>query len=122
MESSNPCIARTTKGQACGMSPLRDSEFCWAHDPARVAERDAARRKGGRNRRRPKGPGLEFALENVDSVRDLVERGVRDTLALENSVPRSRAIAQLATIALKVFEVAELEERVQKLEGAVVGH
>ena len=28
------CAATRADGQPCGMPPMADSEFCWAHDPA----------------------------------------------------------------------------------------
>ena len=42
-----------------------------------------------------------------------------DTLSLENSVARSRALAYLAQTALKCLEAGELEDRLALLEATV---
>ena len=59
-------------------------------------------------------------LHSVADIRRIVEIGVLDTLGLENSIPRSRTLAYLAMAAIKLLEVAELDQRVAALEGA--GH
>lgn len=51
-------------------------------------------------------------------VAGAVDSGL-DTLALENSVARSRTLAYLSQTALKCLEVGELEERLALLEAAV---
>ena len=58
-------------------------------------------------------------LGSVSQVRRIVEIAVLDTLALENSVARSRTLAYLAQVALKTLEVGEFEERVAELERAL---
>jgi hypothetical protein len=49
----------------------------------------------------------------------LVERAAGDAFALENSVARVRAIAALASVAVKVLEISEFEERLKALEQKV---
>ena len=58
-------------------------------------------------------------LENVGQIRRLVGIAVLDTLALENSIARSRALIAAAGAAGKLLEVGELEERIQALERAL---
>jgi hypothetical protein len=47
------------------------------------------------------------------------QKAVLDTLGLENSVARSRALAYLAQVSLKALEVGELEERVKAIESVL---
>ena len=56
-----------------------------------------------------------------DSIRRLREVAVLDTLGLENSIARARTLAYLATTAIKLMEVGELEPRLASLESAVQG-
>ena len=58
-------------------------------------------------------------LATLDQIRRLLEIAVADTLGLENSIARSRVLAYLAQVALRVVEAADLQERVIALETAV---
>jgi len=62
---------------------------------------------------------LEEPHELVATAARLLEVAVIDTLALENSVARSRTLAHLGQTALKCLEIGELEGRLALLEGAV---
>ena len=113
------CRATTAAGKPCRAAPLVGSEYCFMHDPAKVAERKAARAKGGHARHGrtidPPG-GADLELATVADVIKLVKRAVRDTLALENSIARNRTLGYLAGVAIKVFENGELEQRLAELE------
>jgi len=113
------CEARRHNGEPCRMPPLQGSRFCWAHDPSKAKERAEARKRGGFMAHRPAGDVGEVDLRDVRSVLALIERAIRDTLALKNSVPRNRAIGSLAATALKALEIGELERRIEALERAL---
>ncbi len=119
--------ARTCKfvkdgGEPCRAAPLQDGEFCLWHSPEHAEEVAEARRLGGLRRRKEKAVSGAYdvdGLESVGQIRRLLEIAVLDTLGLENSIARSRAIAYLAQVALKVLEVGEFQERLQALEAAI---
>ena len=112
------CEAMNQAGGPSGAQALVSSVFCFMHDPARAPDRAEARRRGGFNRRTaPSLPGpLAVCLGDLDSVKAMLERVMLDTLALENSARRSRTVGYLIGIALKLYEAAEVEERLQALE------
>ena len=96
-----------------------DGDFCFVHDPEHADEMAEARRLGGLRRRREKAVSGAYdieALENIGQVRRLLVIAVMDTLELENSIARSRALAYLTQVALKMLEVGEFEERLKALE------
>lgn len=107
------CKAKNKKGGPCGMTRQQGREWCYIHDPQRVTERRASRRKGGENRAAPK-PGTDgldgVELAHLGGVRDLLGAVVKDTLALANSVQRSRALAYLLGTAIKLHEVGDIAE------------
>ncbi len=114
---SRNCKAETKAGSPCQMAPLRGSSWCWNHDPGRARDRQAARKRGGLNRRRCKADlSVEVRLDDVAALREILETAVRDTLVLENSVARSRTLGYLVGQALRALEVAELAERVAAME------
>ena len=113
------CKALNQARQPCGQAPLKAAEYCLWHSPEHVAEAAEARRLGGLRRRREKTVGVVYEVGDLNSVADiqrLVKIAVVDTLSLENSIARSRALAYLAQTALKVLEAGELEDRVERLE------
>ena len=118
------CKATRGDGQPCGMAPLVESDFCWAHDPANADAATEARRVGGLRRKREGTVAGAYnfgGLSNVHDIRRLIEIAVVDTLMIENSIQRSRALAYLAQTALKSLEVGEMQDRLQQLEELVLG-
>lgn len=120
--SERLCAALNKNGEPCRQAPLRDSRYCFWHSPEHVEEAAEAQRLGGLRRRKEKtvSGAYDFeGLEDVGQIRRLVEIAVLDTLSLENSIARSRALAYLAQAALKALEVGSLEERLKAIEQAV---
>ena len=118
------CAYRKEDGQMCRAAPLREGEFCLMHSPEHAEDMTEARRLGGLRRRREVAVAgaYDFAgLQTVADIRRLLDVAVLDTLGLENSIGRARTLAYLATSAIKLLEVGELEQRLASLEAAVQG-
>ena len=108
----------------CQAAPLIEGDHCFWHSPEHAEEVSEARRLGGLRRRREVAVAgaFDFAgLETVGDIRRLLVVAVLDTLGLENSIARNRALAYLATSAIKLLEVGELEDRLASLEAAIHG-
>jgi hypothetical protein len=58
-------------------------------------------------------------LGSIEEIRRLIEIAVVDTLALENSLGRSRTLGYLAQVATTLLEKGELERRIATLESAL---
>jgi hypothetical protein len=113
------CRFQKANGERCRATPMRGEEYCFWHHPEHTEAAAEARRLGGLRRRRERitQGAYDFeGLESVTQIRRLLEVAVIDTLALESSIARSRALAYLVQMALKALEVGELEERVRALE------
>jgi len=116
------CKAPREDGGRCQSPPLLDGDFCLMHSPEHAEEMAEARRLGGLRRRREKAVSGAYDFEglgDVGQIQRLLEIAVLDTLALENSVARSRTLAYLAQVALKALEVGEFDERLDALERLV---
>ena len=116
------CQAVKEDGRPCEAAPRTGGEYCFWHDPEHAGEVAEAGRLGGLRRRREKTVAVAYDLEGLatlDQIRRLLEIAVADTLGLENSIARSRVLAYLAQVALRVVEAADLQERVIALETAV---
>ena len=120
--ASRACNSSKRDGSPCGAPPLRESDFCLMHDPAHADDVQEGRRLGGQRRRREVivSNAYDFdGLGSVEQIRRLVEIAVVDTLGLDNSIARARTLAYLAQSATKLLEVGELEQRLERVEGAL---
>jgi hypothetical protein len=116
------CRAETGKGEPCRQAPVQDGEYCFWHSPDHTKEAAEARRLGGLRRRKEKAVSGAYEVEGlatIDQIRRLLEIAVLDTLGLENSIARSRTLAYIGQIALKLLEVGDFQERLQALEAAI---
>jgi hypothetical protein len=89
------------------------------HDPEAAEDAAEARRLGGLHRRKKRTVSAIYGfggLRTTDDQLALLETTVIETMALENSVPRNRAVANMVAIAAKLLEVGDLEERIEALE------
>lgn len=115
-------------GGQCQAAAQAESDYCFWHDPARAAERAAARKAGGKARHGrqigatgPVKATPAIRLETVEDVRALLEQTANDLLTLENSINRARTIVALAGVALKALEVGEIEARLAAIEAQMRG-
>src|SRR3954452_6852186 len=105
------CTCEHPDGRACGSPPLTSGPLCYWHEPEKSEEAAEARRLGGLRPRREKNVGntYDFAgLKSVAYIRRVLEVAAIDTLGLENSVARTRALIGLSLAAARLVEVEEL--------------
>jgi hypothetical protein len=116
--TTQSCQGVTPEGSRCQAAALRNSDFCFFHDPSKDAERREARAAGGRQNRmktlntaasdvqiKDCGDVVELLSETINQVR----KGLID--------PRvANSVGYLANIAVRVVEQSELEDRIAKLE------
>jgi hypothetical protein len=117
------CTATKADGTPCQAWACEGSAYCFWHDPDQAQARREARARGGAARHGrhigTAGGGDPVALADVGDVLPILERAINDLLQLENSVARARALGYLCGQAVKVFEVTDLERRLEALESAL---
>ena len=116
------CRGISKGGDRCLAKPLRESDFCFWHDPDHADEAEQARRLGGQRRRREKITEGAYELQGLDSIpalRRLLEIALLDALGLENSVARSRVLISGVAVGAKLLEVGEHEERLAAIEATL---
>ena len=119
MASRHACQALKENGRPCRAPALRAGSACFWHAPESREAAAEARRLGGLRRRREGAIGGAYALEGFRTGADLqrvLELALADTLELENSVPRTRALARLVAVAARVKATSEWEARLRALE------
>lgn len=115
MDDKQPCLGVRKDGSPCRATPLPGRRFCWAHDNELSGKRQEAREKGGRNRRtearltKLMPASLKPVLEKLMTGLDEVYNGTLE--------PRqASAMASLAGAIGRLYEVAEIEQRLEALE------
>lgn len=117
-----PCRGIKDDGEPCRAAAMADGDFCFLHDPEHAEEAAEARRLGGLHRKREKITSTVYDFEGLRTSGDilrLLEIAALDTLALDNSIARSRAVTYTASVAARVVQGLELEERLQAIEEAL---
>lgn len=115
------CTYEMPSGRPCRATPLRDEPFCFWHSPETAEDAAEARRIGGLHRRKKKTVGAVYGFHGLRTIEDnqaLLETAAIETLALENSISRNRALAGFAAVGAKLIEVGDHEERLRALEAA----
>jgi len=116
---ANRCKAINKFGEPCGGYALTGSEYCYIHDPARAADRAKTRKLGGHNRRTAHGGDSSTLPKTVRTMMDVyqvLDYTLAETIALDNSIIRTRALIALSEAYIHALEVGELEARILKLE------
>jgi len=113
------CIGVTPEGKSCPAPAVGDSEYCFFHDPEKIAQAQAARIRGGLARRVSPTTDYPGAVENVTQLMKFLNRALEESWALEGSEKRLRAVAQFLRIAVDVVGLADLNARLELLEGLI---
>ncbi len=112
---SKRCAGTRKDGTPCTANVMGAGDFCFAHDPARAAERDEARRKGGVNsatRHRVDRLVPATLRPMIGSLLDALDEVHAGTL----DPKQASAMAALAGAVTRAYGIGVLEERVQALE------
>lgn len=123
MLTNRTCQARTQTGGDCRQPPLRDGDLCFWHSPDHTEEATEARRLGGLRRRRERTLAGAYEVDGLDAIpniRRIVEIAILDALGLDNSIARGRLLVACALAAARLLEVGELEQRLERMERAVL--
>jgi hypothetical protein len=99
------CVQVLPDGRSCRAWPVRESRFCFSQDPAKADEVADAQRLGGQRRRRERTLAVvyEFSgLGTIETIRRLLEIAATDTLGLETSIAKVRALVAVAQASAKL--------------------
>ena len=104
-----PCSATTADGSPCPNAALAGGQYCYAHEPSKAAERDAARNRGGAARAAQLSGAVVPTLTTAEAVRDYLARVARDTEAQLIPPKTATALASLARVQLEAIARASRE-------------
>ena len=116
------CTYQMPEGRACRATPLRDEPLCFWHAPGTADELAEARRMGGFHRRKKRTVATIYGFGGLRSIEDnqaLLETIAVETLGLENSIARNRALTAIVATGAKLIELGDLATRVAAIETAL---
>jgi len=96
---------------------MRESHFCFFHDPAMAAKRTLSRKAGGKHRRIPTpADSAPLRLSTVSEVIVQLENTINRVRDGHINAKDANAIGCLSGILLKALEQGRVEERLTALE------
>jgi hypothetical protein len=104
------CAFTHADGRPCAATPMRTGCCCFWHEPDRDEDVAKARQLGGLRRKREKslaGVHDVTGLRSTGDIRRALEIAYLDTLNLDNSVPRTRALVAVVGAAVRLLKVEE---------------
>src|SRR5450759_522582 len=116
------CTHQSPEGRACRATPLRDATLCFWHSPDTADELAEARRMGGLHRRKKRTVATIYGFGGLRSIEDhqaLLETVAVETLGLENTIARNRALTTIVTTGARLLELGDLAARLAALEATV---
>lgn len=105
-------------GKQCGANVLRGSQFCYHHDPKiSQEEKRKAQAKGGQNRSQKVSKPLDpMGIVNAGDITFLIADTINQVRVGEMDCRVANTIGYLAGVALKSFEISNIEKRLEKIE------
>ena len=116
------CSFEMPDGRACRAAPLRGEAFCFWHSPDTAEELTEARRMGGLHRRKKRTVATIYGFGGLRSIEDnqgLLETIAVETLGLENSIARNRALTAIVATGAKLVELGDLAARIAAIEATL---
>jgi hypothetical protein len=113
------CTYQMPEGRACRATPLRDEPYCFWHSPDTADDLAEARRMGGLHRRKKRTVATIYGFGGLRSIEDhqaLLETVTVETLGLENSIARNRALTAIIATGAKLIELGDLARRIAAIE------
>ncbi len=118
------CKSRKKDGRRCGADAQSGKTMCIFHDPTRAADGCRARRMGGISRSRTAAvlsPGApDNPLRNTQDVSTLLAESINQVRRGELDPRVANSVGHLASILLGALQQGPLEERLARLEAALL--
>lgn len=112
------CIHVKAKGIKCRAWSLKNSDYCFFHDPFKSQDRNRAQCKGGEASQRKTLPECteDVSIETATDIVELLATTISQTRKGEIDSKIATTIGYLSSIVLRAREQGILEERMFTLE------
>jgi hypothetical protein len=111
------CKSKKSDGSRCRGFTISGSYYCWRHSPdIDDFRKKSASSKGGRNRRFVPINLPQIIINDTRDIPPLIVDTIRHLRNGEIDVRLGTAVGYLSNILLKSYEVADIENRMEKIE------
>jgi hypothetical protein len=112
------CIFVKENGNTCGALQMKNSEFCYFHNPAVSDERQETKRNGGKKKILVVNDTqtIPIKLDTSKQVAKFYSKLINDIYTGMIDIRLATGIGYLLNGLLKALELSEVEERISKLE------
>ena len=118
------CKSRKKDGRRCGADAQSGKTMCIFHDPTRAADGCRARRMGGISRSRTAAvlpaDAPDNPLRNTQDVSTLLAESINQVRRGELDPRVANSVGHLASILLGALQQGPLEERLARVEAALL--
>jgi hypothetical protein len=115
-ETQKRCIGTRKDGSPCEAKAVTGSDYCLAHDPARVVEMAEWRRQGGKASSNASRARKAAAGMNPVEIVGILGGVLAGVLAGDYTPGQANAAASVARAMMQIHEMTALEERIAALE------
>lgn len=120
--TASRCEATNARGEPCRMPRMKESRWCFQHDPETRARADAARLLGGMHHKRPAPePQEPTRLRSIEDAVTELEKLADDAKRLHHGADRIRVLTTIIRTALDAHTDHTLEARIAALEAKASG-
>jgi hypothetical protein len=109
-------------GSQCKAHPMTGADYCFIHNPEAEDQRAVAIKKGALSPKPRKDAELlaVIPIKNIDGVLALIEDTINRIRTEPMTHQKANCIGYLANIALKAFEVGEVDEKMDLVNSVIL--
>ncbi len=115
----NKCIYKKSNGEQCKSYAMRNSKFCFTHNPDTKRERASAVSKGGKSPRKNYLNLKPVKIKNPKQVVTLLEDTINKVRGGDMDIRVANCIGYLSGHIIKAIEISDLEKRLEIMEDKI---
>ncbi len=100
----------------CNANAIKNSDFCFSHDPAKKEAKKEAVTKGGKSPKKNYNPLPPVKINDSADVARLLARTINEVRAGAIDLRVANCIGYLSGHLIKALEVSDIENRVEEIE------
>ena len=113
------CEFIKSNGEQCNANAMRDSQFCFTHNPKMKKAKKEAVIKGGKSPKKNYNPLPPVDLADNQGVARLLAQVINEVRRGEIDLRVANCIGYLAGHLIKALEISDLEKRVEEIEKTI---
>ncbi len=114
------CITIKPNKTRCGANAMKDSRFCFTHNPQTKDAKSIAVQKGGQAVRKSPDPLPVIEIRDAKSIATLLISTINEVRAGTTEIRIANCVGYLAGHLIKAFELTTVEDRLVEIERVIL--